>query len=351
MTLYCNRAFAEMFGFDTEADVYRFGALDKLPPEYLRAGSVIRADANMRDGAPRAGALKQTGLVLAARRKDGSDIWIEMNVQFVDWDGAPAIQVTVVDVGDGRRVEAFKSDFVATVSHELRLPLTSIEGALALIESGMASSVSANAMRLVRIAKTNSARLVRSIGDVLDLRKIEAGALETRFEPLSGHSLVREAVDAIMGFARQYDVSVEILREDRPAPTLGDRDQLTQVLTNLLSNAIKSSPPRSRVTVSVQHHGAFVRLSVVDRGIGIPPEFQARVFEPFSQAKSGRPAIGGGTGLGLSITKLLIERHFGTIGFISEPGAGTTFTVDLLMRDVNVLGDEPAASGWAQAAQ
>ena len=108
-----------------------------------------------------------------------------------------------------------------------------------------------------------------------------------------------------------------------------DLDRLIQVLSNLLSNAAKYSPPQGVVTVSVARRGGMVRVSVTDLGAGIPEEFQKRIFQKFSQADSSDTRQKGGSGLGLNISKAIVEKHGGTIGFVTQKGIGTTFYFEL----------------------
>jgi PAS domain S-box-containing protein len=324
MPLYCNRAYAEMFGFDSVEHVYRHGSQADLVPKAIREGEADR----LRPDAP--GELLPAGTVFAAHRLDGSEIWVEATVQTIDWYRGQAVQITVVNVDERRRVEEIKNEFVSTVSHELRTPLTAIHGSLSLIEGGMAGEVSGEAMKLVRIASSNSGRLVRLINDILDLGRIESGGAPPQLMPLNGHAVARQAIEAITAIAQQRGVEVELLREDGEALILGDRDQLIQVLTNLLSNALRFSPVPGRVRVAVRRAAGFVRFEVSDDGPGIPIEFRPRVFQRFSRADGGPTTSG--TGLGLSIAKQLVERHGGTIGFVSEPPAATTFYFDLPAR-------------------
>lgn len=320
LPLYCNRAYAEIFGFDSPEHVYRFGSQASLAPRPLREGETFRPQGEKRN-------LLSAGSVFPARRLDGSEIWVEAAVREIDWDGAPAVQITVIDVDERRRVEEIKNEFVSMVSHELRTPLTAVEGSLSMIDAGMAGEIPPEARKLIRIAASSSNRLVRLINDILDLGRIESGAIDTRLVPLNAHAVLRQAIEAITPIAYERGVAIDVQRTDDDALILGDRDQLIQVLTNLLSNAIKFSPANGHVRAVLRRHGNFVRFDVSDDGPGIPDEFRGRIFQRFSRAHSGKGASG--TGLGLAIAKLLVERHFGTIGFESKAGHPTTFFVDL----------------------
>ena len=142
-------------------------------------------------------------------------------------------------------------------------------------------------------------------------------------------SLIEQSLEANRAFGEQYGVKF-VLKDRLPDVLVRiDGDRVMQVMTNLLSNAAKFSPPHSEALVAVTHMGDAVRVSVIDRGKGIPKEFESRIFEKFAQADSSTTREKGGTGLGLSICKAIIEKHGGKIGFTSHIGLGSTFFFDL----------------------
>jgi len=320
--LYCNRAFAEIFGFDSVADAVGSGSMGALLPETARSAALERARESRALGQAR-----QT--IHPAFRKDGSEIWVETYIQHVKWDGVDAVQLTVLDVSERRQVDRMKNEFVSTVSHELRTPLTSIKGALGLLESGMVGHISDRAREIVAIAANNSDRLIRLINDILSIEKIEAGRISLNREMINATSLVRLAVDQSIGMAHNEGVSLVLLDAHIDIAAEGDMDQLLQVLANLISNAIKFSQRDDEVTLRVAPLGEMVRISVTDRGPGVPEEFKPHLFEKFTQADASTSRKHGGTGLGLHICKLIVERHNGRIGFDSMPGGGTTFYFEI----------------------
>jgi signal transduction histidine kinase len=223
-----------------------------------------------------------------------------------------------------QRMARLKDEFITTVSHELRTPLTSIRGSLTLLAAGATGEVSSSGKKLLDIANQNCERLVRMIGDLLDIEKIESG--NVRFELAL---LLEQAVEATRGYASQYRVPLELRGEADGIMVTVDRDRLIQVIINLLSNAIKFSPPDGPVALAVSCVPGHVRLSVTDRGPGIPEDFRSRIFQKFAQADSCDVHSRGGSGLGLSICKNIVEQHRGRIGFRDAPGGGTEFHVDL----------------------
>jgi signal transduction histidine kinase len=224
-----------------------------------------------------------------------------------------------------------KNEFVATVSHELRTPLTSISASLALLADGMAGELPKDAQGLVDVANASSARLVRLVGDVLDIQKMEAGRMDFETSPQPVLPVADSALAAMRGFADQAGVALacHAAPDAQLARAAIDRDRMTQVLTNLLSNAIKFSEPGGKVDLSLEVLHGDVLLAVADRGAGIPDDFRGRVFQRFAQADGADSRRKGGTGLGLSICKSIVEEHGGRIWFDSVEGEGTTFYVAL----------------------
>jgi PAS domain S-box-containing protein len=259
--------------------------------------------------------------------RDGGYRWLS-------WRASPEpkkgfIYAVARDVQDQKEIEQMKDDFVSVVSHELRTPLTSIRGSLGLLAGGVAGELPEKARSLIEIAAKNSDRLARLINDILDIEKMESGRMGFRFAPIEIGPLVEQAVESNRAYAETYGVELRTVETLPGARVWADADRLLQVLANLLSNATKFSPRGGVVQVAVERLGGFLRVAVTDRGKGIPPEIQPRLFEKFVQADASSTRQKGGTGLGLSISKAIVERHDGTIGFESEPGVATTFFFDL----------------------
>lgn len=305
-------------------------------------------------GVPMAGyRLEVTGV-----RKDGAEFPVEVSLADAKSPDQGVLLFTR-DISERRHVEQLKDEFVSTVSHELRTPLTSIAGSLGLIVGGAAGELPERAARLIGIAQSNSQRLVRLINDVLDLEKLESGKLPFHFAAVDLREVAQRAVDGVRGFADQ--LGVEILLADGPsAPVRADADRLVQVITNLLSNAAKYSPKGEAVRVRVEREGAMVRLSVADRGPGVPEAFRDRIFTRFAQADSSDARDKGGTGLGLYIAREIAERHGGRIWFEVPATGGSVFHLELPLIDVApvrfgprdrvlLIEDEPAAAALLSA--
>ena len=255
---------------------------------------------------------------------------VEANVQLENiLDGTPFFIAAVRDVSRRKRAEQDMAEFVATVSHELRSPMTSIKGALNLIGSGFAGPMSERAEAMIIMAQRNVERLLRLINDLLDLQKLDADMMDLTVTPLDVMAFAEEVVAANSGYGHEFGVELDCTGPPNPVIVSLNRDGMTQALTNLLSNAVKFSSQGQSVELAVAEHDNSVRLAVTDHGLGIPSEAHRTLFTRFVQAHSQIDRQRVGTGLGLSIAKAIVEKHGGRIGFTSESGVGSTFYIDL----------------------
>ncbi|TAE52150.1 MAG: sensor histidine kinase, partial [Bacteroidetes bacterium] len=231
-----------------------------------------------------------------------------------------------------REMDQLKDDFIATVTHELRTPITSIRSLTNIVydDENMPPE---KKKEFLEIVIRESERISRLINQVLDLEKMESGHASLNMTEVDMAEVVRTSVAGI----RQLCIEREIeLAGDIPetiSPIRGDRDRLMQVVVNLLSNAIKfCKQPGGLIEVNLYEEGAQMILIVRDNGIGIAPEVQPYIFDKFTQFndhRSGRPQ---GSGLGLSISWRIVRIHEGNIRVVSEPGKGAAFIVHLPLR-------------------
>jgi len=266
------------------------------------------------------------------RRPDGSERVLHARGEVIlAEDGTPLRMLgTEQDITERRAAERAKDEFTAVVSHELRTPLTSIRGSLGLLESGVLGPLPEKGRRMVEIAVENTDRLVRLINDILDIERMNSGAVEVRQRPCDAAELIGRAVDGVRQFAADADVT---LAAEVTSVTLhADPDRVLQALTNLISNAVKFSPAGSTVWLGAERCDGGVRFDVRDDGRGIPADKLESIFERFQQVDASDSREKGGTGLGLAICRAIVERHGGRIWVESQPGAGSTFSFVLPAR-------------------
>jgi signal transduction histidine kinase/CheY-like chemotaxis protein len=236
---------------------------------------------------------------------------------------------TVRDMSERARLERAKSDFVATASHELRSPLTSIKGFVELLDR-TPENMSPRQREFVEIILRSTDRLVDLVNDLLDVARIEADHVEINRRPIDVGEAVREVAE-LMG-PRIEEKHQQLGVYVAPALPLAHADagRVRQIVANLLTNAHQYTPDGGRIHIGVEPDRAWVQIVVEDSGIGMSPEESPRVFERFYRARSAAADAahsGTGTGLGLSIVKSLVDLHEGVIEVDSEPGRGTAFRV------------------------
>jgi signal transduction histidine kinase len=222
-----------------------------------------------------------------------------------------------------------KSDFVSMVSHEMRTPLTSIQGYIYLLLEGASGDLLEEQRQFLTIVHDNSGRLLALITDLLDLSRMEAGRLELHPEAVDLGAAIRGVAQALRPLIDSKSQSIALdLPDDLPA-VWADRDRAIQIVTNLVSNAHKYTQDGGHIWVSARPGGGAVEVAVRDDGLGLSEEEQAQLFSRFFRARSAVVQRTSGTGLGLAITQQLVTMQGGEIRAVSAPGRGSTFTFTL----------------------
>jgi PAS domain S-box-containing protein len=256
-------------------------------------------------------------------RKDGSPVHILWSIRWSDHDNT--FFCVGHDITERHEIERMKQEFVAIVSHDLSTPLTSIQGTLDLIAEEVIDTRSVDGRKKMEHAQRDVRRLIRLVGDLLNLERMESGKLVMQLEPMLLRSVIENALDTVQVFAEQKNVVLSY--DGGEAEAIGDSERLTQVIVNLLSNAIKFSAAQDKVTITCVCEADFCKLSISDNGPGIPKARQKDVFERFKQLDSPDGKRRGGAGLGLAICKSIIDAHDGQIGVDSEEGKGSCFWI------------------------
>ncbi len=231
------------------------------------------------------------------------------------------------DITKLKEIDRMKTEFVSTVSHEFRTPLTSIKMSVELLLEENVGSLSEEQRELLLATSEDCERLVSLIDDLLDLSKIESGQIELDFQPSEVEKIVTSALKPIIPQAKEKDIELKTDLEDDLPPVTADFTKINWVITNLLGNALRHTEAGGSITVSSRRRGSRAYISVSDTGEGIPTEYRDKIFDKFVSIRGEDETSG--TGLGLAISKEIVEAHGGKIRVESSEGEGSTFTFTL----------------------
>lgn len=238
------------------------------------------------------------------------------------------------DISERKEIDRLKRDFVAMVSHDLRTPLTSVQGFLELLSVDAYGNLSESGKQSLRLTESSVARLIDLVNDLLDLEKMESGMLTLHVETCNIENIFSRSIEAVKTVAEQKDITIETFIHGAPSVRV-DFDRVVQVVVNLLGNSIKFSPEGSRILLSSRQleHGSdgkiseagSIEIDVRDFGRGVPPDMLQSIFDRFKQVARSDQKIEGGSGFGLAICKAIVERHGGSIGVESfSPNSGVS---------------------------
>src|SRR5207253_4669586 len=320
-------------------------ALQTEIPVVKAPADQLRITTGLAEGSPRAIALVpliRFGKVTAILELVSLQPWSELSTELLA--SARETVAIALDVARGRdelrsllgetqrqaaeltRAGAYKSQFLANMSHALRTPLNAILGFTQLLHEGEVGPLTAEQTDFLGNVLTSGRHLLRLINDVLDLAKVESGKLDFRPESIDLPELIGELTDILRTTAAEKNVRVDAAVDPAFGRVMVDPARLKQVLYNYLSNALKFTPSGGLVTVRASPEGAdFFRLEVKDTGPGIRPEDLRRLFVEFQQLDAGATKKHAGTGLGLALTKRIVEAQGGSVGVRSAAGAGSVF--------------------------
>jgi two-component system sensor histidine kinase/response regulator len=293
------------------------------------------------------------GRDLYGRRKDGGEVAIEIGLNPIKTDAGLFTLAAITDITERKRAEElrllhagiqrhadeveelneqlarasqFKTQFVAAMSHELRTPLTAIIGAAELLNR---TDLGERGEMHVQTISAAAEALLAIVNSSLDFSKIEAGKMDLQTTSFLAETVLESAADVSAQLASQKGITLHTYVDPAIPPLQGDSDRLRQILLNLLGNAVKFTEHGQvlvrALPLELAEHDIALRFEVQDTGIGIAPETQTRLFNPFVQAEASATRKFGGTGLGLSISKRLVELMGGEIGVESALGSGARF--------------------------
>ena len=246
-----------------------------------------------------------------------------------DSDAITGGVILFLDISEKHEAEQQRREFSANVSHELKTPLTTISALAEMIENGMvkeedikvfASKISGQVKRLINI-----------IDDIIELSEFDEGTINKEFENFDLYELVEFVIEDLREKANEKQISVNVTGER--FHVTADSQKIDELLYNLIDNAIKYNNVNGTVTVTLTKENKLCKITVADTGIGIPIEYQSRVFERFFRVDKSRSKKTGGTGLGLSIVKHIAEHHGGRVELTSTEASGTTVVCSIAAFD------------------
>jgi signal transduction histidine kinase/FixJ family two-component response regulator len=241
--------------------------------------------------------------------------------------------ITVLhDITALRELDRLKSEFVSTVSHEIRGPMNSVMMQLKVVADGLAGGIGEKQREILGRASDRIASLVQMTSELLDLARIESGLIHFERETVQMTDLLQDQVNLHRPRAESDSIQLELLPCSELPPITVNRRNMEEVLSNLISNAIKYTPAGGRVSVSACEENGYLRIAVSDSGLGLTEEDRSLIFKKFYRVKNDQTRYIQGTGLGLSIVKSIVESHQGRIRVESQPGSGSTFCVFLPVR-------------------
>jgi signal transduction histidine kinase len=320
-----------------------FAALWKLDADWLRTEPHVRAiveatrdfyDATEEPEAERLVAHLTERVQRAERIERADGTTLDLSVVPLP-DGG--VLLSYIDVSDSMRVEhalreraaaleiadRLKSEFISSVSYELRTPLNTIIGFAEILSHRYYGDLNPRQLEYCRDIVVASERLMTIINDILDLASIEAGRMSLDRQTVAVPALLDACAHVMSDAARGADLQLRVESGGDMPPIDGDERRLKQAICNLILNAIKFTPGGGTVSLFAEHRGDFCAVGVRDTGVGISPEYHARVFRAFERLRQRDKPVTG-AGLGLSLVRRIVELHGGSVELVSAPGEGTT---------------------------
>ncbi len=319
-----NRRVEELFGFQREELIGQ--PVEVLIPERLRETHVVHRAGYLRN--PRTRPMGE-GLLLAARRRDGTEFPVEISLSPTTFNGDLQVTAILRDVTSRRELERQKDEFLANVSHDLRTPLAGIKASIGVVLANEPPGTPEPLHRLLVNIDSASDRMAKLIGDLLELARLQAGRIQLRPDRCDLRALALRVVAAIEPLARERGQRVTVDVPAQPVPIVADAERLERALLNLLGNAYTYGRSGGTVCLTLARREGEALFAVQDDGPGIPRADQRHIFERFYRGESDATRPGQGSGLGLTIARAMVELHGGRIWVESVPGSGATFWISL----------------------
>ncbi|MBS1782459.1 MAG: HAMP domain-containing protein [Bacteroidetes bacterium] len=226
-----------------------------------------------------------------------------------------------------KELDLAKTNFIGTVSHEFKTPIASIKMSLQLLENEQIGTMNEEQKELITSIKDDANRLLKFTGELLNMTQVESGSIQLEMKPTDTTEIISYALNTVKQSAEQKQIKIELNIAHHLPKVIADQEKTALVITNLLTNAIRYSHENSTIIIEAKESDNKVKISVIDSGQGIAPEYLDKVFNRYFRVPGIKKE---GTGLGLSISKEFIEAQGGTIAVKSELGSGSQFTVELI---------------------
>ena len=227
-----------------------------------------------------------------------------------------------------KKLNEQKNQFLGMAAHDLRNPLSVIQGFSSLLEDKFSATEDKESIKMLERIQKSSTFMINLINDLLDISSIESGKVHLNLQDVNLTSLIEEHISFMKGIAQKKEISL-VFKAGSIRSVVCDPEKILQVVNNLITNAIKFSKPQTTVEVTLESKGSDIVITVKDQGVGIPAQERDRLFQPFSKTSVKSTAGEASTGLGLAIAKKIMTEHKGKIWVESEVGKGSTFSVSL----------------------
>lgn len=261
---------------------------------------------------------------------DNRENYFTKEIMDIAQDGSSSKVIVLRNITSFKELDVAKTNFIATISHELKTPLASSDFSLKLLEDERVGLLSNEQKELLQNLKQDNQRMLRILSELLNMSQVEAGKIQLDLAEVNPDTIVDNAVNAVLNTAREKNITIQKNYQENLGKVKADAEKTVWVLNNFLTNAIKYSSKDSTINVTVLKSKNGIEFSVLDQGPGIPSEYLSKVFERFFKVPGSKA---GGTGLGLAISKEFIEAEGGQIWVKSEIGSGSTFGFNLQIHD------------------
>jgi len=257
---------------------------------------------------------------------DNRENYFTKEIMDITQDGSSSKVVVLRNITSFKELDVAKTNFIATISHELKTPLASSDFSLKLLEDERIGQLSTEQKELLQNLKQDNQRMLRILSELLNMAQVEAGKIQLDISEVGPSSIADNAVNAVLNTAKEKNITIQKDYRENLGKVRADAEKTGWVLNNFLTNAIKHSSNDSTIRVAIGKSGSYIEFSVLDQGPGIPSEYLLKVFERFFKVPGSKAS---GTGLGLAISKEFIEAEGGQIWVKSEIGSGSIFGFSL----------------------